>query len=192
MAIGPGGQVTTTGLMGGQPKMPDVPDTSGLDVKNPNEMKSAGGLKVNTPENPEPVTPMVRKPEEPPVNNPQIDERIQNLSEIEVAQLDGILSPSNAAIFKKIAPEASGVIDQFTSNEEIIALPVSVVKNFAIKKYPGNSEQESVQGFITELSESTSDDNNVPPENMQASNPNGMMAQEPDTSETDAIDQGLV
>ena len=178
MAIGPGGQVTTTGLMGGQPKMPDVPDTS--------------GLKVNTPENPEPVTPMVRKPEEPPVNNPQIDERIQNLSEIEVAQLDGILSPSNAAIFKKIAPEASGVIDQFTSQEEIIALPVSVVKNFAIKKYPGNNEQESVKGFITELSESQSDNNNVPPENMQASNSQGMMAQEPNTAEIDAIDQDLV
>ena len=178
MAIGPGGQVTTTGLMGGQPKMPDVPDTS--------------GLKVNAPENTEPVTPMVRKPEEPAVNNPQIDERIQNLSEIEVAQLDGILSPSNAAIFKKIAPEASGVIDQFTSNEEIIALPVSVVKNFAMKKYPGNSEQESVQGFITELSESQSDNNNVPPENMQASNSQGMMAQEPNTAEMDAIDQDLV
>ena len=43
MAIGPGGQVTTTGLMGGQPKMPNIPDTSGLDVKNPNEMRGAGG-----------------------------------------------------------------------------------------------------------------------------------------------------
>ena len=181
MAIGPDGQVTTTGLMGGQAKLPAAPDMS--------------GLKVDTPKDVAPPGAMVQKPEEPTVdtaNNPQIDERIQNLSEIEVAQLDGILSPTNAAIFKKIAPEASGVIDQFTSNEEIIALPVSVVKNFAIKKYPGNSEQESVQGFITELSEATSDNNNVPPENMQASNPNGMMAQEPDTSETDAIDQGLV
>ena len=178
MAIDSSGQVTTTGLMGGKTKLPAAPDMS--------------GLKVDTPKDVAPPTAMVKKPEEPTANTPNIDERIQNLSEIEVAQLDGILSPSNAAIFKKIAPEASGVIDQFTSNEEIIALPVSVVKNFAIKKYPGNSEQESVQGFITELSEATSDDNNVPPENMQASKPNGMMAQEPDTSETDAIDQGLV
>ena len=181
MAIGPSGQVTTTGLMGGQAKLPDAPNMSGLNASQPKNVA--------------PAPAMVKKPEEPTVNtenNPNIDERVQNLSEIEIAQLDGILSPSNAAIFKKIAPEASGVIDQFTSNEEIIALPVSVVKNFAIKKYPGNSEQESVQGFITELSESTSDNNNVPPENMQASNPNGMMAQEPDTSETDAIDQGLV
>jgi len=181
MAIGPDGQVTTTGLMGGQAKIPDAPNMSGLNVSQPETAAAP--------------TAMVKKPEEPAVNttnNPNIDERVQNLSEIEIAQLDGILSPSNAAIFKKIAPEASGVIDQFTSNEEIIALPVSVVKNFAIKKYPGNSEQESVQGFITELSEATSDDNNVPPENMQASNPNSMMAQEPDTSETDAIDQDLV
>ena len=175
MAIDQTGRVTTTGIMSEGPKMPKVPDMSNLSTNTPTETQ-----------------PMVRKPEEPAVNNPQIDERIQNLSEIEVAQLDGILSPSNAAIFKKIAPEASGVIDQFTSNEEIIALPVSVVKNFAMKKYPGNSEQESVQGFITELSEATSDDNNVPPENMQASNSQGMMAQEPNTAEIDAIDQDLV
>ena len=181
MAIDSSGQVTTTGLMGGKTKLPAAPDMS--------------GLKVDTPKDVAPAPAMVQKPEEPTVdtaNNPNIDERVQNLSETEIAQLDGILSPSNAAIFKKIAPEASGVIDQFTSNEEIIALPVSVVKNFAIKKYPGNSEQESVQGFITELSESQSDNNNVPPENMQASNPNGMMAQEPNTQDTDAIDQGLV
>ena len=178
MAIDSSGQVTTTGLMGGGPKLPKAPDMS--------------GLKVDTPKDVAPAPAMVKKPEGPTANTPNIDERVQNLSETEIAQLDGILSPSNAAIFKKIAPEASGVIDQFTSNEEIIALPVSVVKNFAIKKYPGNSEQESVQGFITELSEATSDDTNVPPENMQASNPNSMMAQEPDTSETDAIDQDLV
>ena len=63
-------------------------------------------------------------------------------------------------------------------------------------KYPSSTEQESVQGFVTELSESQSDDTNVPPENMQASNtnPNSMMAPEPNDMEedTDAIDQGLV
>ena len=42
--------------------------------------------------------------------------------------------------------------------------------------------------FITELSEVQSDDTNVPPENMQASQ--GMMAPEPDMTNTDAIDQG--
>jgi hypothetical protein len=108
-----------------------------------------------------------------------------------------VISPSLSNILKKIAPEASDIITQFTSAEENVILPVSVVKNFAVKKYPSNTEQESVQGFVTELSESQSDDtNNVPPENMQASNPNptGMMAPEPNVMEedTDAIDQGLV
>jgi hypothetical protein len=104
-----------------------------------------------------------------------------------------VLSPSLSSILTKILPEASEVISQFTSAEENVILPVSVVKNFARKKYPSNTEQESIQGFVTELSESQSDDtNNVPPENVQASNPNGMMVKEPDTTETDAIDQGLV
>ena len=93
-----------------------------------------------------------------------------------------------ATILKKISPDASQVIDQFTSQEENVVLPVSVVKNYAVMKYPSSSEQESLQGFITELSESQSDDTNVPPENMQASQ--GMMAPEPDMTNTDAIDQG--
>ena len=101
-----------------------------------------------------------------------------------------VLSPSLSSILTKIVPEASDVISQFTSAEENVILPVSVVKNFAKKKYPSSTEQESIQGFVTELSESQSDDNNVPPENVQASN--GMMAQEPDMTNTDAIDQGLV
>ena len=124
-------------------------------------------------------------------------EKLNALSEEEKIQLDMVLSPSLSSILTKILPEASGIISQFTSAEENVILPVSVVKNFARKKYPSNTEQESIQGFVTELSESQSDDtNNVPPENMQASNPNpnSMMAPEPDVMEkdTDAIDQGLV
>ena len=97
-----------------------------------------------------------------------------------------VLSPSLATILKKISPDASPVIDQFTSQEENVVLPVSVVKNFAVRKYPSSSEQESLQGFITELSESQSDDTNVPPENMQASQ--GMMAPEPNTDSEIAPD----
>ena len=63
-------------------------------------------------------------------------------------------------------------------------------------KYPSNTEQESVEGFVTELSESQSDDTNVPPENMQASSPNSMMAPEPNTDpdispEAMSLDQDL-
>ena len=157
-------------------KTPNAPDMSNLKPAPQPKEKTA------------PAAAMVQKPE---VKDPAIIEKLNSLSDEEKQQLDMVLSPSLSSILTKILPEASDVISQFTSAEENVILPVSVVKNFARKKYPSNTEQESVQGFVTELSESQSDDtNNVPPENVQASN--GMMAQEPDTTETDAIDQGLV
>ena len=176
MAIGPDGKVTTTGLMDNSAKIAEAPDMSAMkQPAQPQEQKA-------------PPAAMVQKPEP---KDPAVIEKLNGLSEEEKVQLDMVLSPSLATILKKISPDASSVIDQFTSTEENVVLPVSVVKNFAVRKYPSSSEQESVQGFVTELSESQSDNTNVPPENMQASNPNSMMAQEPDTTETDAIDQDL-
>ena len=176
MAIGPDGKVTTTGLMDSPAKTAEAPDMSNLKPPaQPQEQKA-------------PPAAMAQRPEP---KDPAVMEKLNGLSEEEKVQLDMVLSPSLATILKKISPDASQVIDQFTSQEENVVLPVSVVKNFAVRKYPSSSEQESVQGFVTELSESQSDNTNVPPENMQASNPNSMMAQEPDTTETDAIDQDL-
>jgi len=185
MAIGPDGKVTTTGLMNNSAKIPEAPNMSA--------MKMAKGEPL--PEDPtKPVNPFAPKPTGPVLpKDPEMIAKLKSLSEKEKEQLDMVLSPSLSKILTKIVPEASDVISQFTSAEENVILPVSVVKNFARKKYPSNTEQESIQGFVTELSESQSDDNNnVPPENVQASNSNGMMVKEPDTTETDAIDQGLV
>ena len=175
MAIDQKGQVTTTGLMGGEPKLPKAPDMSGLGQNVPQ-----GGAKT---------APVPTKTAESPDQN--IEARLKDLNEAEVAQLDGVLSPSNAAIFKKIAPEASTVIDQFTSEEEVVSLPVSTIVNYAMKIY-GGDQQIAVQKFITELSGETSDNTNVPLDTAQAPTEEGMLAQQPDTSETDAIDQGLV
>ena len=83
------------------------------------------------------------------------------------------------------------MIDQFTSEEEVVSLPVSTIVNYAMKIY-GGDQQIAVQKFITELSGETSDDNNVPLDTAQAPTEEGMLAQQPDTSEIDAIDQGLV
>ena len=185
MAIGPKGEVTTTGLMNNSAKIPEAPDMSKMSSGQP------------LPQDPtKPVNPFAPKPTGPVLpKDPKMIAKLESLSDEEKQQLDMVLSPSLSQILTKILPEASDVISQFTSAEENVILPVSVVKNFARKKYPSNTEQESVQGFVTELSESQSDDtNNVPPENVQASNPNGMMAQEPNAmpEDTDAIDQGLV
>jgi hypothetical protein len=187
MAIGPKGEVTTTGLMNNSAKIPEAPNMSA--------MKMAKGEPL--PQDPtKPVNPFAPKPTGPVLpKDPKMIAKLESLSDEEKQQLDMVLSPSLSSILTKILPEASDVISQFTSAEENVILPVSVVKNFARKKYPSNTEQESIQGFVTELSESQSDDtNNVPPENVQASTSNGMMAQEPNTmtEDTDAIDQGLV
>ena len=180
MAIGPDNQVTTTGLMGATPKLPAPPDMSGL-----NQAQSQEG---------QAPAPMAERPAPERTQDPNIDERIQNLNETEIAQLDGLLGPANAAILKKIAPEASGIIDQFTSQEDVVSLPISAIKNYAMMKYPSSTEQESVQGFVTELSESQSDDTNVPPENMQASNPNpnSMMAPEPNVNQDSDLDTSSI
>ena len=186
MAIGPKGEVTTTGLMNSTGKIPDAPDMSNLKAPaQPQEQKAPEAAPVKQT--------MVQRPEP---KNPDVIEKLNALSDGEKTQLDMVITPSLSNILKKIAPEASDIITQFTSAEENVILPVSVVKNYAKMKYPSNTEQESVQGFVTELSESQSDDtNNVPPENMQASNPNSMMAPEPNTDseiapETVAIDEG--
>ena len=176
MAIGPNNQVTTTGLMGGTPKLPAAPDMSGL-----SQAQSQGG---------QPPAPMAESPAPKGTQDPNIDERIQNLNETEIAQLDGLLGPANAAILKKIAPEASGLIDQFTSEEDVVSLPISAIKAYAMKIY-GGDERLAVQNFITDLSGEQPDNTNVPPDT--ATESTGMMTQQSDDMPSDiqAIDEGI-
>ena len=178
MAIGPDQKVTTTGLLGGTPKMPKVPDMSGLSQGQPQEGQAQAPAQV------------AERPVESPDQN--IEKKLAGLTEEEKFKLDTILSPSNAAILKKIAPEASSVIDQFTSTEEVLSLPVSVIVAYATKIY-GGDEKLAVQNFITDLSGEQSDNTNVPPGT--ATQTQGMMAQDPNaeqdiTPEMEAIDSG--
>ena len=180
MAIGPDQKVTTTGLMGGTPKMPKVPDLRGLSQGQPQQTQEQA-----------PSVQVAEKPvEESPDQN--IEEKLAGLTEEEKFKLDTILSPSNAAILKKIAPEASSVIDQFTSEEEVLSLPVSTIVSYAMKIY-GGDEKLAVQNFINDLSGEQPDNTNVPPDT--ATQTHGMMAQDPNaeqdiTSEMEAIDSG--
>ncbi len=176
MAIDQSGQVTTTGLMGGTPKLPAAPDMSGL-----SQAQSQGG---------QPPAPMAERPAPTESQDINIEERLKNLNETEIAQLDGLLGPSNAAIFKKIAPEASGLIDQFTSKEDVVSLPVSAIVAYAMKIY-GGDERLAVQNFITDLSGQEPDNTNVPPDT--ATESTGMMTQQSDDMPSDiqAIDEGI-
>jgi hypothetical protein len=130
-----------------------------------------------------------------PVENQNLESKINNLTDEDKVALETVLSPSIVNILKKIAPEISPLLDQAGSNEENVVLPVSVVKNYAIRRYGGADEAEAVQNFITDLSGEQPDNNNVPPGAAEGSQ--GMMAQQsPPETETsgvnfDQIDQGL-
>ena len=177
MAIGPDNQVTTTGLMGATPNLPAAPDMSGLGQGQAQQTQTQA------------PAPMAKRPGPERTQDPNIDERIQNLNETEIAQLDGLLGPSNAAILKKIAPEASDLIDQFTSEEDVVSLPISAIKAYAMKIY-GGDEKLAVQNFITDLSGQEPDNTNVPPDT--ATESQGMMTQQSDDvpSDIQAIDEG--
>ena len=178
MAIGLDQKVTTTGLMGGDTKLPKAPDMSGL----------SQGQDQGQGQAPAPIA--ERPVKESPDQN--IEEKLARLTEEEKFKLDTILSPSNATILKKIAPEASSVIDQFTSEEEVVSLPISAIVAYATKIY-GGEEKLAVQNFITDLSGGQPDNTNVPPDT--ATQTQGMMAQDPNaeqdiTPEMEAIDSG--
>jgi len=184
MAIGPDGKVTTTGLMDNTGKTPEAPDMSNLKPPaQPQEQKAPEAAPVKQA--------MVERPQP---KDPEIVQKLNSLSDEEAQQLSMVLSPSLATTLIKILPEATDLINQFKSTEENVILPISVVKNYARMKYPSNTEQESVEGFVTELSESQSDDTNVPPENMQASNPNpnSMMAPEPNVNQDSDLDTSSI
>jgi len=175
MAIGPDQKVTTTGLMGGSPQMPKAPDMSGLG-------RDQGQAPAQVTEKPAPV------------ENQNLESKINNLTDEDKITLKTVLSPSVVNVLKKVAPEISPLLDQAGSNEENVTLPISIVKQYAIKIY-GGDEKTAIQNFITDLSGEQPDNNNVPPGAAEGSQ--GMMAQQsPPETETsgvnfDQIDQGL-
>ena len=176
MAIGPNKRVTTTGLMGGESKLPiKAPDLSGLSAQ--------------TQAPPRKDVPLETKG---PVPEDNLTSRVNALQDDDKIALKTVLSPSIVSILKEIAPELGPLLDQAGSDEENVTLPISVVTQYAMKIY-GGDEKQAVQQFITDLSGSQQmENNNVPLDTAQAPTEEGMLAQQPDTSETDAIDQDLV
>ena len=178
MAIDQSGQVTTTGILNKPSVNVKAPDMSGLGQGQPQEGQAQVPAQV------------AERPVESPDQN--IDQKLAGLSEEEKFKLDTMFTTSNATILKKIAPEASSVIDQFTSEEEVLSLPVSTIVSYAMKIY-GGDEKLAVQNFINDLSGEQPDNTNVPPDT--ATQTQGMMAQDPNaeqdiTSEMEAIDSG--
>ena len=96
-------------------------------------------------------------------NKNNLLDKIQNLTNEDKAVLATVLSPSVSSVLGKIAPELNPLLTQFTKEEENVVLPVSIVKNFASRKYPG-TEQESIQSFVSDLAGQMEQKTTVPPD----------------------------
>jgi hypothetical protein len=157
MAIERGNKVTTTGLVDKKPFTPEAPDMSKMKVPETMQAKRIKPAETRVAPTMESAQP-----------TEQIANKIQSLTDEDKIVLDTVLAPSVAAVLKKIAPEASQLIDQFTGQEENVVLPVSVVKNFATKRYGGADEGDAVESFIADLSSTQEmDQQPVPPEEEQ-------------------------
>ena len=180
MAIDSKQQVTTTGIMNNKPAQVKAPDMSR--IKMPTAKKTMP---------PREVAPKV---EEQP-NQLTLADKVQNLTDEDKILLDTVLSPSVSNVLKKLAPEMGPLIDSIGVKEENMIIPVSVVKNFATKRYGGQNETEAVTSFIADLQSSAPGMDNtmeqqsqpVPPDTQMASQPNDMVSPEMNT-----VDSGLL
>ena len=139
------GTVTTTGMMNEKP-VAKAPDMSGM--KMPTTAKQVS--EKPTPQN-------ISKEQE------GLLQKVENLTDQDKAILSVVLSPSVSNVLSKVAPELNPLLSQFTKEEENVILPVSVVKNFAARKY-GGTEQESIQSFVSDLTGQMGQTTTVPPE----------------------------
>ena len=147
------GTVTTTGMMNEKP-VAKAPDMS--------------AIKMPTADKPKQV---VEKPA--PQNTPREEgllQKVENLTNEDKIVLATVLSPSVSKVLSKIAPDLNPLLTQFTKDEENVVLPVSIVKNFASRKYPG-TEQESIQSFVSDLAGQMEQKTTVPPDTQMVQAP---------------------
>ena len=142
------GTVSTTGMVNNPPPKIQAPDMS--KIKMPTAKKQAEPKQV------------VQKPVEQPQEEGLLS-KVENLTNEDKAVLGTVLSPSVSIVLGKIAPDLQPLLKQFTKDEENVVLPVSIVKNFANRKYPG-TEQESIQSFVSDLAGQMEQETTVPPD----------------------------
>jgi hypothetical protein len=181
-------QPTTTGMMNTDATKVSAPDLSSI--------KMPAGMAKAKSEQPKQIP--VEQPKEMPVDSPQemsLIEKVENLTDQDKAVLATVLSPSVINALKKIAPELTPLLDQAGTSEENVIIPVSVVKNFATKRYGGQTEMEAVTSFIADLESSVPGMDNtmeqqsqpVPPDTQMADSEGSMMQ-----PEIDEIDSGMM
>jgi len=144
------GTVSTTGMVNAAPPKIEAPDMS--------NMKMPAGMAKDKPKQ------VAQKPapQEAPIEEGLL-QKVENLTNEDKAVLSTVLSPSVSTVLSKVAPDLQPLLKQFTKDEENVVLPVSIVKNFASRKYPG-TEQESIQSFVSDLAGQMEQKTTVPPD----------------------------
>ena len=162
------GTVSTTGMVNNPPAKIQAPDMS--------------KIKMPTADKPKQVT---QKPVEQPQEEGLLP-KVENLTNEDKAVLSTVLSPSVSKVLRKIAPDLNPLLTQFTKEEENVVLPVSIVKNFASRKYPG-TEQESIQSFVSDLAGQMEQETTVPPDTQMVQAPESDVNYDAIDSDTMAI-----
>ena len=162
------GKVSMTGMVNAAPPKIEAPDMS----------------KIKMPTAPKQVAEKPA-PQEAPKQEGLL-EKIQNLTNEDKAVLSTVLSPSVSTVLSKVAPEIEPLLKQFTKDEENVVLPVSIVKNFASRKYPG-TEQESIQSFVSDLAGQMEQETTVPPDTQMVQAPESDVNYDAIDSDTMAI-----
>jgi len=166
MAIDSRQQVTTTGIVGQKPEPIKTPDLSGMNKLFTKKQSKPKPIKQEVP---------IQQVEQTPQPD-NLLQKVQNLTDEDRTVLATVLSPSVSNVLKKIAPDLAPLLDEAGSIEENLIIPVSVAKNFAIKRYGGGDEVEAVTNFITDLQEASSmDQQDVPPDTQMAEAPESGM-----------------
>ena len=167
------GTVSTTGMVNNPPPKIEAPDMS--------NMKMPAGMAKAKPKQ------IVEKPA--PQNTPREEgllQKVENLTDEDKAVLGTVLTPSVSTVLSKVAPEIQPLLKQFTKDEENVVLPVSIVKNFANRKYPG-TEQESIQSFVSDLAGQMEQETTVPPDTQMVQAPESDVNYDTIDSDTMAI-----
>ena len=180
MAIDSRQQVTTTGIIGQKPDAIKAPDLSGMNK-----------LFGKKPQQPQQVKQVPQQVEQAPQRDDLL-QKVQNLTDEDRTVLATVLSPSVSNVLKKLVPDLTPLLDEAGSAEENLIIPVSVAKNFAIKRYGGGDETEAVTNFITDLQEASSmDQQNVPPDTQMAETPESGMEETLERVDS-GIDEGAI
>jgi len=182
MAIDYRGQVTTTGLMNQGASRLQVPDMGKLTPPEQPKQPGRQPEQVKQPEQP------VRTDQTTPVQAATTG-KANTITDEDMAVLSPVLSPSVVNVLRKLVnPKFGPFLAQAGTGEENIVLPRSIVINYATRIYGGN-EDEAVQSFIADLSNTQMDINNVPLDRTTDQMSSGMMAKnEPPLPEQDDSD----